>query len=831
MVDEGEEKLVESPADVEEPEKALEQADTTTKGAKTPERNRKWVFIWLAIGIACIIGLSLGLRFGLDHDNDDDKSESEEETKSIHGEEGSVNNTTSTNTNATGGNNQEPNAPGARVPLPLISERSLQQSYDSCESLTADIKLAILMQLNYTINQYYNDPYFFDEAGYFIGYYPPSYAVPEEGGAEEAPTADSPANSDSATSQKQVGESSYGTNVQVEGVDEPDLVKSDGTKVWVAYGSDVVILDTNNTILDRIAVPADEDVVCEQQLQTSIQGMLLVDEKLLLIANDWCNMYPGPVGDAPVDVAAETEKVAPSDIMPAYQGTSKTRVLVFDMNTMNLLDQTSLIGNYITARAIANTVHIVNSYYWDKWPLMSFVDVYNTAVYGTNFTRDEYRSKALSLLEENLDEFVDQMVSELDCENVQQIVRFQNQDGDIGSAPSIVDAMSFIYSIDMSSDDLESSMSSVSMLLPAGGAFVYASKERLVLAVNGYWFGQPMSMRLRRNLQTDTYVEETYLITYSLGSSATYQSYGTVKGYVSNPYFLHHLVQDDTDFLYVASVSSAQWGMRGNDYVQLTNATSQLSVLKMSDMSLVGQVNNLGKPGETIFAVRFIGERAFIVTYLQIDPFITMDLSDPYNPRVVGELEIPGFSNYLHQVDANHVLGVGQETDADTGWSQGLKISLFDISDLANPREVQKFVESGEYSSSDAQYDFLAFRYLPESKLMILPVSIYPAYTGDGTTSSTDGFDGFRVYNIDETNGISIYTSISHAFGNFDDTTMYCWSSSYLPSRSMVFSGDMMTFRGHTIVDTDLTTTTQKSTVNLDEGLDPSKCSPYFPMY
>jgi hypothetical protein len=841
----GNEDVVDSPADEEVPEKALEEADATTatSGPTTPRTSRKWTFIWLAVGVACIIGLSLGLRFGLDNNNDvNSTNKSEEETNSVPGEEGSVSdkatNTTSTNTTSTGGNNEEPNVPGTNVPLPLISERSLQESYDSCEALKADIKTAILMQLNYTINQYYNDPYLFNEAGYFVGYQGWDYpAVPEEGGSEGGePTAESPAASDSSTAQKQVGESSYGTNVQVEGVDEPDMVKSDGIKVWVAYGPDVVVLNTNNTVLDRITIPSVEDTECEQ-LQTNILGMLLIDEKLLVIANDWCNMYPGPMGDTPVDSETGTsEKVAASDVMPVYQGTSKTRVLVFDKDTMTLLDQTTLMGDYITARAIESTVHIVNRYYWNYMPLMSFVDVYNTAVFGTNFTRDEYRAKALSLLEENLDEFVDQMLSKLQCENVQQIVRFQNKDGDTGSPPSIVDAMSFIYSIDMSSDDLESSMSSVSMLLPAGGAIVYASQEQLVLAISGYWFGAPMPMRLRRNLQTDTYVEETYLITYSLGNTATYQSYGTVKGYVSNPYFLHHLVQNGEDFLYVASVSNAIWGMRGYEYVQLTNATSQLSVLKMSDMSLVGQKDNLGKPGETIYAVRYVGERAFIVTYLQMDPFITMDLSDPYNPRVVGELEIPGFSNYLHQVDANHVLGVGQETNTSTGWTQGLKISLFDVSDLANPREVQKFVESGEYSSSDVQYDFLAFRYLPESKLMIIPVSIYPmsaGSTGDATTTSrasTEGFDGFRVYDIDETNGITVYTSISHAVGNFYDSSMYCWSSSFMPSRSMVFSGDMMTFRAHTITKTDLSTKTQESTVNLDEDLDPSKCSPYGPI-
>lgn len=266
---------------------------------------------------------------------------------------------------------------------------------------------------------------------------------------------------------------------------------------------------------------------------------------------------------------------------------------------------------------------------------------------------------------------------------------------------------------------------------------------------------------------------------------------------------------------------------------------------------MVGQISNLGKPGEQIFSVRFIGDKGFVVTFEQTDPFYTLDLSDPTNPTVAGELEIPGYSSYLHPISDDQIIGVGQAADAN-GTITGLQISLFDVSDFENPVRVQNFVVSSRNSSmsglsSEAEYDHKALRYLPTSKLLIIPVTyyeytevpcdystMYPRPMEDAAVdakqetveddlavpnstevidmpwrpwicyNNTGGFDGFRVYKIDETAGISQHVAIEHASGN--DFAYGCWSSAFLQARSLVFDGELMTLKGHSILSNDLST-------------------------
>merc|ERR1712038_2128871 len=173
---------------------------------------------------------------------------------------------------------------------------------------------------------------------------------------------------------------------------------------------------------------------------------------------------------------------------------------------------------------------------------------------------------------------------------------------------------------------------------------------------------------------------------------------------------------------------------------------------------MVGNATDIGKT-ERIYAARFMGDTAYVVTFRQTDPFYTLDLTDPTNPNVVGELKIPGFSNYLHPIlNGTHILGVGQDANEE-GRTQGLQISIFDVTDLSNPLQVQKYVESsGSGSSSEAQHEHKAFRYLEQSKKLILPASYFTA----GFYSYESYFNGFIVYDIDVTEGIAKSFQFSH---------------------------------------------------------------------
>ncbi len=178
-------------------------------------------------------------------------------------------------------------------------------------------------------------------------------------------------------------------------------------------------------------------------------------------------------------------------------------------------------------------------------------------------------------------------------------------------------------------------------------------------------------------------------------------------------------------------------------------AESMVTTLDRREGHLVrrGGVGGLGR-GERIYAVRFIGDAGYVVTFRETDPLYTLDLSDPDRPRVVGELKIPGYSAYLHPVGEGLLLGVGQEA-TDDGRVQGLQLSLFDVSDLAHPTRVQKAQVGARWSSSAVEWDHHAFLWWPATQLAVLPVD-------------SEGFTGAAGFRVDRANGIAELGRVSH---------------------------------------------------------------------
>jgi uncharacterized secreted protein with C-terminal beta-propeller domain len=179
-------------------------------------------------------------------------------------------------------------------------------------------------------------------------------------------------------------------------------------------------------------------------------------------------------------------------------------------------------------------------------------------------------------------------------------------------------------------------------------------------------------------------------------------------------------------------------------------AESKVTTLARQDGHLVqrGQVGGLGY-GERIYAVRFLGDVGYVVTFRQTDPLYTIDLSDPAQPRVRGELKIPGYSAYLHPIGEDLLLGVGQEATED-GRVQGLQLSLFDVSDLAQPRRLQKAQLGQRFSSSAVEWDHHAFLWWPATKLAVLPID-------------SEAFRGAAGFKVSRATGIAEVGRISHA--------------------------------------------------------------------
>jgi hypothetical protein len=185
-------------------------------------------------------------------------------------------------------------------------------------------------------------------------------------------------------------------------------------------------------------------------------------------------------------------------------------------------------------------------------------------------------------------------------------------------------------------------------------------------------------------------------------------------------------------------------------------------------------VSGLGA-GQQIYSVRFIGDAGYVVTFKHVDPLYTIDLSSPESPRVAGQLELEGYSAYLHPVGEGLLLGVGQDVGAGSR-PNGTQLELFDVSSLATPRLVAR-VTLGNGSSSQVQYDHHAFLFWAPSELAVLPVSIYPMFpvavmapppraaaSSDGRAASVEpaswfvGAIGFRV----DRSGITELGRVAH---------------------------------------------------------------------
>jgi uncharacterized secreted protein with C-terminal beta-propeller domain len=200
-------------------------------------------------------------------------------------------------------------------------------------------------------------------------------------------------------------------------------------------------------------------------------------------------------------------------------------------------------------------------------------------------------------------------------------------------------------------------------------------------------------------------------------------SMGAVPGQVLDQFSL-----DEHDGL--LRVATTRWSA-GDD-----GSSSGVSVLRDhgGNLSLVGAVDRLA-PGERIYSARFVGDRAYVSTFRQIDPFFVIDLSEPSAPRVEGELKVPGFSSYLQPLDDTHVLGIGRDVDPDTGRVLGVQVSLFDVSNPTTPvrAAVHTFPGDGWETWSEALFDHRAVSWFPERGILALPGA---RFTADGTTDS-----------------------------------------------------------------------------------------------
>ena len=244
------------------------------------------------------------------------------------------------------------------------------------------------------------------------------------------------------------------------------------------------------------------------------------------------------------------------------------------------------------------------------------------------------------------------------------------------------------------------------------------------------------------------------------------------------------------------------------------------------DLEIVGSVEDLAQ-GERIYSARFLGERAYIVTFKKVDPLFVIDVSNPKEPEVLGYLKITGYSDYLHPYDENHIIGMGKETrggDEHFSWYQGIKISLFDVSDVENPVEEAKIEIGDRGTDSEALYEHKAFLFDKSKNLLVIPIMLaeinesqyleqygeIPDYAyGDVV------WQGAYVLNIDE-DEISLRGKITHDDNQTEENRRwYYYGSKYSVRRSLYMDDYLYTISNGKIKANDLQTIDEISSVDL----------------
>ncbi len=270
----------------------------------------------------------------------------------------------------------------------------------------------------------------------------------------------------------------------------------------------------------------------------------------------------------------------------------------------------------------------------------------------------------------------------------------------------------------------------------------YASQDSFYLVSNEY----PLYFDSSR------YKEQQMIYKFALNSELSYIARGSVEGKMLNQFSM----SEKDGYLRVATTSG--WGWWGDGLT-----SNSVYVLKVEDskLNVEGNLTGLGHEGERIYAVRFMGDRGFVVTFKQTDPLYTLDLSDPKNPKTVGELSIPGFSTYLHVVDENRLLSIGRNAD-ENGSRLELQFQLFDISDFSNPILADKIQVGDLYSYSEAEYNHKAFTYRSSDMMFGIPYIDYPQVNSSSS-------ENFNIYQIDGLNIVPI-DNISIENSNWGNT-------------------------------------------------------------
>ena len=464
-----------------------------------------------------------------------------------------------------------------------------------------------------------------------------------------------------------------GTNVQETGVDEPDLLKTDGNTLFTVDGNQLESVDVSGRapkLLDTLKLSN----------SWSANELLLSGNHLLVLSRGGYWIEPLPAMAARMFAPVPTSSVI-------------TEVDVSDPSSLKVLKTLTLDGSYVDARQVGTTVRIVSS------QALPIETTWVTPTPTLGAAQATARNKAV-LASSHLKAWMP--TYRLGKQAARPLVQCR----DVRRPP----VFSGLGMLTVTTVDLAKGLDPVDTTgVMTDGRIVYASPTSLYVTTEP-WSARPLPATPQ--LAPQQISTEIHAFDISEPGKTTYLGSGTVPGYLLNQWSL-------SDFQGVLRVVSTDWPAWWGDSTQQQQSQSYLTTFRAGGgkLSQVGQLGGLGQ-GERVYAVRFIGNDGYVVTFKQVDPLHTIDVSDPAHPQVLGELTIPGYSAYLHPISDNLLLGIGQDVGANNE-PTGTQISLFDVSDLAHPTRIAHYSLGQGWSAAES--DHHAFLYWPATGLVMVP--------------------------------------------------------------------------------------------------------------
>lgn len=514
------------------------------------------------------------------------------------------------------------------------------------------------------------------------------------------------------------------TNVQVAGVDEADIVKTDGKYIYVMARNSLYLAQAypaeSARILAHVAIP-----------EFNPQELFIDGDRLMVFGTTYYPLDDRNTTAQPGYPPTIEPNVGMSDvaIMPyPIQGNLVSIKLydIEDRSNPKLLKSVDIEGIYLTSRKIGSDVYfVINSYPNFISPNPLAIDI----IPGYQETIGDAKPSS----------------------NLKPIANYS----EIGYIPP-QQAASFITVASLSISDAAREMGKT--VIAGSGENVFASQSNLFIAQTSWPTYDNLGEPIGDNVQS------TVITKFTLsGGEVTYAATGKVRGHILNQFAM-----DEYDgYFRIATTISG--------YVDNRDTSTNNVYVLDGALKATGALEDVA-PGESIYAIRFMGKRAYMVTFLHVDPLFVIDLSQPSAPNILGKLKIPGYSDYLQPYDETHLIGIGKEVDASIDANlvhtenavyytaiQGVKLALFDVSDVANPIEVYKEVIGDRGTESLATKDHKAFLFDKEKGLLVIPITLAQLKPGQPKNMQGDYvFQGAYVYHLSLENGFSLDGKVTH---------------------------------------------------------------------